>query len=93
METSETGSYGDLDRRGVIGLLPKKTFLVSITAMADRGDVPVLDAARECSGRDGGDGGESNSPSSRAHDQMCYKLVRRFASRIPGLPPTKSPAR
>ena len=69
--------YVDLDAREVVRLLPKKTFMAPIMAMADRTDVEVLDASRECFSRNGGDGGESNSPSRRADSRMCYKLVRR----------------
>ncbi len=49
--------YVDLDKREVIGLLPKKTFMAPIMAMADRCDVAVMDATRECFSRNGGDGG------------------------------------
>ena len=37
----------------------------------------------------GGDGGESNSPSKRPPGWICYKLVQRFISRLPELPPAK----
>ena len=70
--------YVDLDAREVVGILPKKTFMAPIMAMADRTDVEVLDASRECFSRNGGDGGESNSPSRRCPRRMCYRLIRRF---------------
>ncbi len=57
--------YVDLDARDVVGLLPKKTFMAPIMAMADRSDVEVLDASRKCFRKNGGDGGGSNSPSKR----------------------------
>ena len=59
--------YVDLDKREVVGLLPKETFMAPIMAMAERSDVSVLDASRDSFSRNGGDGGESNSPSRRAH--------------------------
>ena len=57
--------YVDLDKREIVGLLPKKAFMAPILAMSDRSDVAVIDAKRECFRRNGGDGGESNSPSKR----------------------------
>ena len=60
--------YVDLDKREVVGLLPKKSFMAPILAMSDRSDVAVIDAKRECFRRKGGDGGESNSPSKRPPD-------------------------
>ena len=62
-----------------------------IMAMADRTDVEVLDASRECFSRNGGDGGESNSPSKRPPSRICYKLVRRFDFRLWELPPAQYP--
>ena len=82
--------YVDLDAREVIGILPKKAFMAPIMAMADRTDVEVLDASRECFSRNGGDGGESNSPSKRSPGWMCYRLIRRFVSCLSQLPPTES---
>ena len=49
--------YVDLDKREVIGLLPKKTLMAPIMAMADRCDIAVMDATREYVSRNGGDGG------------------------------------
>ena len=83
--------YVDLDAREVIGILPKKAFMAPIMAMADRTDVEVLDASRECFSRNGGDGGGSNSPSRRSPDRICYRLVRRFVSRLGELTPAQSP--
>ncbi len=57
--------YVDMDKKEIIGLLPRKTFLGPILAMADRSDVEVLDASTGTFRKDGGDGGESNSPSKR----------------------------
>ncbi len=57
--------YVNLDSRNVVGLLPKKAFVAPILAMEDRRDVAVMDTTRECFGRNGGDGGGSNSPSRR----------------------------
>ena len=70
--------YVDLDRRAVIGLLPKPDYCSSMLAMADRRDVALRPAVTGSLTGNGGDGGESNSPSRNFPDQMCYKLVRRF---------------
>ena len=59
--------YVDLDKREVVGLMPKGTFLAPIMGMAERREVAVPGPEKECSGRNGGDGGESNSPSKRAY--------------------------
>ena len=67
LKTMLQAIYVDLDKREVIGLLPKKTLVAPIMAMADRCDVAVMDATREYFSRNGGDGGESNSPSRRAY--------------------------
>ena len=67
--------YVDLDVRNVVGLQPKGTFMAPIIAMADRSDVAVLDASKECLGRDGGDGGESNSPSNGAFKNTSTGLA------------------
>ena len=83
--------YVDLDAREVVGILPKKAFMAPIMAMADRTDVEVLDASRECFSRNGGDGGESNSPSKRPPSRIYYKLVRRFTFRLRELPPAQYP--
>ena len=39
----------------------------------------------------GGDGGELNSPSRRAHRRIYYKLVRWLVSCLPKAPPTEPP--
>ena len=43
--------YVDSERKQVIGLAPKQAFLAPIMAMADRCDVAVMDATRECFSR------------------------------------------
>ena len=70
--------YVDLDQRAVVGLLPKPDYCTSMLAMADRRDVAIRPAVTGSLTGNGGDGGESNSPSRNFPDQMCYKLVRRF---------------
>ena len=40
--------YVDLDKRKIVGLLPKKRFLAPILAMAERAGMAVLDASRQC---------------------------------------------
>ena len=67
LKTMLQAIYVDLDKREVIGFLPKKTLMAPIMAMADRCDVAVMDATREYFSRNGGDGGELNSPSRRAY--------------------------
>ena len=79
--------FVNLEERKIVGLLPKKTFLGPILAMAERNDLEVLDATTGNFRRDGGDGGGSNSPSKRPSSQMYYKLVRRFESRSRELTP------
>ena len=59
--------YFDPGGKRVVGLVPKKTFLHLVLAMAERTDLAVVESWNNCSGRNGGDGGESNSPSRRAH--------------------------
>ena len=59
--------YVNPEEKEIVGLLPKETFLAPVLAMAERSDVAVLDGSNTCSGRNGGDGGESNSPSRRAY--------------------------
>ena len=59
--------YFDPGGKRVVGLVPKRTFLHLVLAMAERTDLTVVGCWNNCSGRNGGDGGESNSPSRRAH--------------------------
>ena len=59
--------YFDPGGKRVVGLVPKETFLAPILAMAERSDISVIDGSDQALGRNGGDGGESNSPSRRAH--------------------------
>ena len=59
--------YVNLEEKRIVGLLPKDTFLAPVLAMAHRTDVAVLGDSYICSRRNGGDGGESNSPSRRAY--------------------------
>ena len=70
--------YVDLERREVVGLRPRKAFTALLRAVDDRDDVEIWATPYGEFSRDGGDGGESNSPSRNFPDQMCYKLVRRF---------------
>ncbi len=70
--------YVDLENREVVGLRPRKTFNVLLQGMDYREDVEIWATPYGEFTRDGGDGGESNSPSRNFPDQMCYKLVRRF---------------
>ena len=70
--------YVDLDQRVVVGLLPKPDYCSSMLAMANYSDVALRSAVTGRLTGNGGDGGESNSPSRNFPDQMCYKLVRRF---------------
>ena len=59
--------YFDPGGKRVVGLVPKETFLAPILAMAERSDISVIDGSDQAIGRNGGDGGGSNSPSRRAH--------------------------
>ena len=59
--------YVNPEEKKVVGILPRKTFLPVVLAMADRTDLVVYENWNSCSGRNGGDGGESNSPSKRAY--------------------------
>ena len=70
--------YVDLESREVVGLRPRKTFNSLLPAMDHREDVEIWATPYGEFTRDGGDGGESNSPSRNFPDQMYYKLVRRF---------------
>ena len=79
--------YVDLDKREVVGLLPKKTFMAPIMAMADRRDVVVLSTKKECFTGNGGDGGESNSPSRRAYKPDVLQACPPVCSWILQAPP------
>ncbi len=70
--------YVDLETREVVGFRPMKAFTALLQAMDHREDVEIWATPYGEFTRDGGDGGESNSPSRNFPDQMCYKLVRRF---------------
>ena len=59
--------YSDSEGNQVVGLVPKETFLAPIPAMAERSDISVIDGSGQRIGRNGGDGGELNSPSRRAY--------------------------
>ena len=59
--------YVNPEEKKIVGLVPKETFLAPILAMAERSEVTILDGRNMCSGRNGGDGGELNSPSRRAY--------------------------
>ena len=75
----ETGCSRRLDRREVVGLLPQKTIMAPIRAMAERSNVLVLDANKECLKRRLVETGESRTP--RPEEpiiRMYYKLVRQF---------------
>ena len=49
--------YVDLDKREIVGLLPKKNFLGPILSMAERADVTLQVGEGDSSSRNGGDGG------------------------------------
>ena len=70
--------YVDLGSREIVGLLPKESFMALVLAMEERSGVTITANPDVENVRDGGDGGESNSPSRNFPDQMYYKLVRRF---------------
>ena len=59
--------YVNPEENKIVGLVPKDAFYAPIPAKAERGDVAVFESSNTCAGRNGGDGGESNSPSRRAH--------------------------
>ena len=71
--------YVDLDLRLVVGLLPKPDYCSTILAMEDRSDLTVRPATTGHLTGNGGDGGESHSPSRNSPDRICYKRVRRFS--------------
>ena len=68
--------YVDLDCRKLVGLSPKESFFAPILAMADRSGIAVLDREAHSLGRNGGDGGGSNSPSRRFPTRICNRLSR-----------------
>ena len=59
--------YVNPEKKKILGLVPKETFLAPVLAMAHRTDVAVYDESHTCARRNGGDGGELNSPSRRAY--------------------------
>ena len=71
--------YVDLENREVVGFRPMKAFNALLQAMDYREDVEVWATPYGEFTRDGGDGGESHSPSRNSPDRICYKLVRRFS--------------
>ncbi len=70
--------YVDLESREVVGFRPMKAFHALLQATNYREDVDVWPTPYGEFGRDGGDGGESHSPSRNSPERICYKLVRRF---------------
>ena len=71
--------YVDLETREVVGFRPMKAFNALLQAMDYREDVEVWPTPYGEFGWDGGDGGESHSPSRNFPDRICYKRVRRFS--------------
>ena len=71
--------YVDLENREVVGFRPMKAFYALLQAMDYREDVEVWPTPYGEFSRDGGDGGESHSPSRNSPERICYKLVRRFS--------------
>ena len=71
--------YIDLEKREVVGLRPRKAFTALLRATDDREDVEIWPTPYGEFRRDGGDGGESHSPSRNSPDRICYKRVRRFS--------------
>ena len=69
--------YVDLENREVVGFRPMKAFNALLQAMDYREDVEVWPTPYGEFTRDGGDGGESHSPSRNFPDRICYKRVRR----------------
>ena len=63
LRTALEAIYVDLDQRALVGLLPKPDYCTSMLAMADRRDVAIRLAVTGSLTGNGGDGGESNSPS------------------------------
>ena len=70
--------YVDLDQRVIVGVLPKPNYCRTMLAMAERNDVSLRSAKTGHLTGNGGDGGESHSPSRNSPERICYKLVRRF---------------
>ena len=80
--------YVDLDKREIVGLLPKKNFLGPILSMAERADVTLQVGAGDSSSRNGGDGGALLSLSPRlsvAYDAAIF-LTLGFRSFPPATP-------
>ena len=82
--------YVDLDQKKLVGILPKKTFMAPILAMAKREDVAVSGGKKECFTGNGGDGGESNSPSRRAYNPDVLQACPAVCSWPLQIPPTRS---
>ena len=79
--------YVDLDKREIVGLLPKKNFLGPILSMAERADVTLQVGAGDSSSRNVGDGGALLSLSPRlsvAYDAIFLTLG--FRSFFPATP-------
>ncbi len=70
--------YIDLENREVVGLRPRNAFTALLRATDDREDVEIWPTPYGEFRRDGGDGGESHSPSRNSPNRICYKRVRRF---------------
>ncbi len=81
--------YVNPEERKVVELLPKETFLALVLAMTERNDVAIVENWNRCSGRNGGDGGESNSPSRRAYNPDVLQACPPVYSRTPQAPPTQ----
>ena len=76
--------YVGVDSGEVVGTRPRKDFTTlmrasMMRASLDREDVEIRSTPYREFTRDGGDGGESHSPSRNSPDRMYYKLVRRFS--------------
>ena len=69
--------YVDLGNREVVGSRPMKVLYALLQAMDYREDVEIWPTPFGEFARDGGDGGESHSPSRNFPNRICYKLVRR----------------
>ena len=83
--------YVNPEEKKIVGLLPKEIFLAPILAMAERSDVSVLDgSSHTCARRNGGDGGESNSPSRRAYKPDVLQACPAVFSWTLRIPPTRS---
>ena len=83
--------YVNPEEKKIVGLLPKEIFLAPILAMAERSDVSVLGgSSHTCVRRNGGDGGESNSPSRRAYKPDVLQACPAVFSWTLRIPPTRS---